>query len=433
MRTITEQNRAYRYLMLSLVPLYFIVAAVLFQPVPAIFRGLVRIIVEPDFLITDYMAVGGIGAALVNASVLMLVSIWFCYELGLSEDGHTVTSAFLMFGFSLFGKNIFNIWAILFGVFLYARYHRMPLSRYIYIGLYGTSLSPIVTQMMYIGEMPYIAHLAVTIFTGVAIGFVLPPLAAETHLAHKGYSLYNVGFAAGITATVVVSVLKSFGLKTQARLIWSVGNNVPLFWMLMLLFAGMILIPGIPNSRRRPLKGGGTLTDAYARILMQTGRSADFMQQEGGRAVMVNMGINGIFTTLFILLVGGDLNGPTIGAIFTAVGFSATGKHIRNITPVMIGASLASLTGFWEINSPSSLLAVLFSTTLAPIAGDFGRAAGMIGGFLHVAVAMQIGILYDGMNLYNNGFAGGIIAVFMVPVTQSIRDRRAIARGEKDL
>ena len=43
---------------------------------------------------------------------------------------------------------------------------------------------------------------------------------------------------------------------------------------------------------------------------------------------------------------------------------------------------------------------------------------------------MQIGVLYAGMNLYNNGFAGGVIAIFMVPVMQAVRDRRAKAKGD---
>ena len=95
----------------------------------------------------------------------------------------------------------------------------------------------------------------------------------------------------------------------------------------------------------------------------------------------------------------------------------------------MAGCGLASLTGFWEVNSPSALLELLVCTTLAPVAGEFGIIAGVIAGFLHAAVAMQIGVLYAGMNLYNNGFAGGVIAIFMVPVMQAVRDRRAEEAG----
>ena len=58
---------------------------------------------------------------------------------------------------------------------------------------------------------------------------------------------------------------------------------------------------------------------------------------------------------------------------------------------------------------------------------------GLIAGYLHSSVALNVGILYGGMNLYNNGFAGGIVAIFMVPVIQSIEDRRARARGSLSL
>ena len=127
--------------------------------------------------------------------------------------------------------------------------------------------------------------------------------------------------------------------------------------------------------------------------------------------------------------MGGDLNGPTIGGIFTIVGIQRHGKALRNIAPVMFGVYLASFTKNWEIYEPSPILALLLSTTLAPVAGEFGAVPGIIAGFLHSSVALNVGIVYGGMNLYNNGYAGGIVAVFMVPVVQSIRDRRARARG----
>ncbi len=104
-------------------------------------------------------------------------------------DGHTITSSCLMFGFSLFGKNLLNIWAILFGVYLYSHYHKTHLSRYVYIGFYGTSLSPIITQIMYISHLPYAIRLITSLAVGLMIGFVLPPLSTHVHYAHKGYSL----------------------------------------------------------------------------------------------------------------------------------------------------------------------------------------------------------------------------------------------------
>lgn len=414
-------SRNEKFLLLTMVPIYFILAGFVIQPYGEIFDGVVTIIREPDFLITDYFVVGGIGAAFLNAGLLTLVSIGIVYFLGLEFDGHTVTSACLMFGFSLFGKNLMNIWLILLGVFLYAKYHRTSPARYIYVGLYGTSLSPIITQVMHIDTMPFMARLALCAFTGITIGFVLPPLSTHVHFAHKGYSLYNVGFAGGIIATVIVSLFKSFGYTVESRLIWSTGNNRLFVTLLSILFCGMIAA-GIWSDL--------DVKTHYKNILTSYGiGGTDYIKSEGGGAALVNMGVNGMVAMLLFVLTGGQLNGPTIGGLFTIVGFSTTGKHIRNILPVMVGVLLASFAKQWSITDPSPALALLFSATLAPIAGEFGVFAGLLAGVLHSSVALNVGIVYGGMNLYNNGFAGGIVAIFLVPVLQSIRDRRARARG----
>ena len=400
-KKIKRFARHHRFLLLAALPVYFIIVALFLQPWSEILPGLVRIFEEPDILITDYFVVGGPGPALLNAGILTLLSIYIIHKQGMEMDGHTITSSCLMFGFSLFGKNLLNIWTILLGVFIYARYHKMPFSKYVYVGLYGTSLSPIITQIMYVSQWPYVVRLVLMLLIGTMIGFVLPPLATHSHYAHKGYSLYNVGFASGIIATVVVSMMKSFGITTESRLLWAEGYNDLFLGILGVLFLGI----------------GGT----------------DYLSDEGGCATVFNMGINGLFATLFVVIVGGELNGPTIGGIFTIVGFSATGKHIRNIAPIMLGVLLGSFTKEWTISSPSPMLALLFSTTLAPVAGEFGVIVGVLAGYLHSSVALNVGIVYGGMNLYNNGFAGGIVAMFLVPVIHSIMDRRARAKQDLSL
>ena len=421
-----ELTRKERFGLLALVPAYFIVVGLIIQPPAEILQGLANIIREPDFLITDYFVVGGGGAAMINAGVLGLFSVWIVYALKMDFSGHTITSCFLMLGFSLFGKNIVNVWTILGGVFLYAAYHKTHVSRYIYVGIYGTSLSPIITQLMQASHLPVVPRLAITVLVGLLIGFVLPPLSTHVHYAHKGYSLYNVGFAAGIIATVVVSVMKSFGIETQSRLIWYTGSNRLFAVLLSILFCGMV-IGGLIGE------GKNTLA-AYKRIWKSTGISGtDYIKEEGMAATLFNMGINGLFATFFVMAVGGDLNGPTIGGILTIVGFSSTGKHLRNIAPIMFGVFLGGFTKDWDIYEPSPMLALLFSTTLAPIAGEFGVLVGVLAGYLHSSVALNVGIVYGGMNLYNNGFAGGIVAIFLVPVIQSIEDRRARARGSLSL
>ena len=422
MKIKKPQPRERQFLLLALVPAYFILVGFCMQPPGEILQGIITIIREPDFLITDYFIIGGVGAAFVNAGILTLVSIGIVYGLGMEFDGHTITSACLMFGFSLFGKNLLNIWAIMLGVFLYARYHRTSVSRYIYIGYYGTSLSPIITQVMQMWELPVPVRMVLCILTGTVIGFVLPPLCTHVHYSHKGYSLYNVGFAGGIIATVIVSMFKSFGITIESRLLWSEGNNGLFLTLLSVLFGGMILY-GVLAERGEAVRG-------YRNILKCYGLGGtDYYKTEGGSATLINMGVNGLASMFILVALGGELNGPTIGSIFTVVGFSATGKHLRNILPVMVGVCLASVAKNWSITDPSAQLALLLSTTLAPIAGEFDILAGVLAGFLHSSVALNVGIVYGGMNLYNNGFAGGIVAIFLVPVIQSVMDRRARARG----
>lgn len=417
--------RPWKFLALALLPAYFLVAGLFLQPIDSIWEGLITIIREPDFLITDYIAIGGVGAALINASLLTLASILIVYFLGMEMDGHTITSSFLMFGFSMFGKNILNIWAILLGVWLYAKYHKTHLSRYIYIGFYGTSLSPIITQVMQIGDLPMIIRFPLSIVVGIIIGFVLPPLSTHTYYTHKGYSLYNVGFAGGIIATVIVSLFKSFGVETETRLIWATGYNDLFIALLTIFFLGLIIISCLCSKH---------VFVRYLDILKSYGLGGtDYVKTEGMAPVLLNMGMNGLFSMLFVVMVKGDLNGPTLGGIFTIVGFSATGKHLRNIMPIMFGVLFASFAKTWNINEPGPMLALLFSTTLAPVAGEFGILIGILAGVLHSSVALNVGIIYGGMNLYNNGFAGGIVAAFMVPIVLSIRDRRARARGSISL
>ena len=99
-------TRKQKFFLLSLLPVYFMVIGLFLQPIQEIGPGIVRLIKEPDFLITDYFVVGGVGAALINAGALTLMSIGIIYFMGMDMDGHTITSSCLMFGFSLFGKNL---------------------------------------------------------------------------------------------------------------------------------------------------------------------------------------------------------------------------------------------------------------------------------------------------------------------------------------
>ena len=89
-----------------------------------------RIITMQDILITDYISIAGPGAAFVNAGIVTLISICLIRYSGDPYNGHTIVAIGLMSGFSLFGKNFLNIWPIILGTWLYARYQRESFGKY---------------------------------------------------------------------------------------------------------------------------------------------------------------------------------------------------------------------------------------------------------------------------------------------------------------
>ncbi|MDE7043956.1 MAG: DUF1576 domain-containing protein, partial [Acetatifactor sp.] len=70
--------------------------------------------------------------------------------------------------------------------------------------------------------------------------------------------------------------------------------------------------------------------------------------------------------------------------------------------------------------TPGIQLAAIFGVGLAPIAGQFGIMAGILAGILHSAISMCTARFYGGLNLYNNGFSAGWVAIFMIPALENI-------------
>lgn len=70
-------------------------------------------------------------------------------------------------------------------------------------------------------------------------------------------------------------------------------------------------------------------------------------------------------------------------------------------------------------STPGILLAAMFAVGLSPIAGQFGPLAGIVAGILHSAIVMCTASMYGGLNLYNNGFSAGWVAIIMIPGLES--------------
>ena len=104
-----------------------------------ILTGLYHIVTMQDLLITDYVHIGGVGATLINSGLVTIISIWLIKISDDTFNGFTLVEMGLMAGFAMFGKNIFNIWPILFGTWLYAKYQKQPFGKHVSVGLHDGS------------------------------------------------------------------------------------------------------------------------------------------------------------------------------------------------------------------------------------------------------------------------------------------------------
>jgi hypothetical protein len=394
----------------------FIVFGFLVDTPDEILRGMIEIITTRDALLTDYFGVAGIGAACVNAGLLTLCSSLVYWISGAKISGPSVACLFLVLGFALFGKNIMNVWFIVIGVFLYARFRNEAFATHINTAFFGAALAPVFSEILFSTSIPIEISLPLSVATTLLIGFILAPAATQLFKAHMGFSLYNMGFTAGIVGTLVVALYKSYGFVPDPVMVWTSGNNLLLAGFLSVIFISMIAIGFYADRAALP---------KLQQLMSLSGQSpSDFIALFGIGPALINMGLTGAIGTAYVLLVGGDLNGPSIGAIFTIVGFAAYGKHSRNIVPIMAGVFVGALAKPWNASDPSIVLAALFGTTLAPIAGRFGWHWGMVAGFVHSSAALSVGHVHAGLNLYNNGFAAGIVAAVLVPIIIAVQSRQ---------
>lgn len=382
-----------------------------------VMSGLYRIITMPDLLITDYMEIAGPGAAFVNAGLVSLISLFLLVITRTPSSGFSFVEIGLMSGFAFFGKNIVNILPIIAGGYLYSLFRKEPFSKYVSASMRATALAPAVT---FFALHSTFACIPLGIAVGLLIGFIMPSLAAYTYKLQNGMNLYNMGFACGMVAILLVPLLISRGEDITTPLHWATIYNRPISILLSVFCLGLIA-----GGFFRKGKPAWAVWAGYRRLLHTSGRDpSDYFRMFGASVMLVNMGINGLIGIAYILLINGQFNGPTIGGILTIIGCSAFGKHARNILPIMTGVVLGGMVMEWSISDPALQIAGLFCTTLAPIAGYFGMPYGILAGFLHSSVVLTTGMTLEGMNLYNNGFSGGLVAIVLYPTIMAIARHR---------
>lgn len=399
-------------ILVLILSLSYLVTAFFVNTPQEIFQGQWKIITSPGILITDYIALTNLGATLLNACLVTLMGLGLAWLIKADFNGYLLAGLFTLTGFSFFGKNPFNILPIILGVYLYDTFFsHEPMKNLIAPLLFGSTLGPVVGQIAFGFDLGWLG-IALGIGVGIFSGILLAALMHHIYTFHLGYNLYNTGTTGGFVATVIYMFLRGFGLNIESAFYWSTEYT----GFLTIMTTGFLLLTIVLGFV------WGANRKAYHNIWHNSGRlTADFVEIGDLGTTLVNMGVIGLIALLYIHYVGGDVNGATLAGVFTVYAFGALGKHPRNILPIMMGVYLMCIPNIWNHAEPGPLLAALFCTTLAPLAGKFGVWAGIAAGALHLPMVMHVGSVHGFMNLYNNGFAGGLAMLIIVGFIKGLR------------
>jgi len=405
------EKALYRLVLASIA--VFLLIALLSDGFIASLQGFIILQQHPARLINDFTVIGGIGGAMLNAVIMGLLSLLLIRVNQIRLSGPTMAALFTIIGFSLFGKTPVNALPIVAGVYLAARAVGKSFKNYILIAMFGTALGPLVTFLVYEAGFTGFSALLVGAVGGILTGLLLPAVAVSMLKLHEGYNIYNIGFTCGFIGLFVAALLAAAHRDITVRVIWNTQPSLDLILLVPVLGLLFIVWGAVMD--------GSSLFKNLKNILKQTGRlPSDFMEMVSPGAALVNAGLLGLVASAYILIIGGDFNGPSIGGMLTIMGFATFGKHLKNCWPVALGVIAATLLFGKSLAAPGPLLALLFGTTLAPLAGEFGIFVGFAAGFTHLLMVERTAAWHGGLDLYNNGFAGGLTATLFVAVIQWI-------------
>ena len=428
-----ETGRVLRAVMCAFT-LAFLIGGLFAPDLGQMFSGLGRICTLPAQLTKDYFKpeIGSISGSLLN---YFLVGAVCCALMFLPEakvNGGTVLGFFLTLGFCSYGMNILNILPLMLGVAVYSLIKKQPFGKNLNFFMFSTAISPLITHVLFyypvVGETPHLTAVGVllALVVGVVFGCALPPLCAHSPNFHKGYDLYNAGPAAGFLCFIIYAVLhKTLGVDAPAIGADLGDGNAAFVNVFCIVVFALCLICGVM------LNGG---FKGYGALFTDSGYKSDFTAKYPVGVNLINMGVYGLFIVAYYNLIGAKFTGPTMGAIFCMLCCCCNGATPWNVWPIMVGYVVMGLlnrvgvTAF-AVNAQAIIVGLCFASGLAPITGEYGILAGIVGGMLHYCLVTSVPAIHGGFNLYNGGFTAGIVCFVYVPILEhyfkSKRQRRA--------
>lgn len=409
-----------------------------------VFHAWYLIMITPCPLVTDYLEIGGLASAFLNAGVCGMVCFLFMVCLKGESRVNTLAGYFLVVAHCFYGLNLLTMLPCFLAPFIYLHQHKLNFNDNLHVCMFTTSFGPFISELLFrytqqenyvFGELHLTAAgIALTILFSVMLGYIVPAILPGAHAWHKGYNLYNGGLAFGIFGFFLYNFLyKTMNVTPPAR-IEHMNAVYEGFGRSFEVFADRFFFIVFPLCIYIGYKLNGNSFKGYAELTKDTGYRANFAESFGMPLCLINIGCVGLFFVLYLNLIilftdGAGFTGPTIGVIFAALTFTAMGQHPKNIWPILAGylllnlftMLLCQLTGreiAWTISTQAYINGAAFATGLCPIVGRYGIRAGMVAGFLCASMCTATSALHGGLVLYNGGFTAGLTALILLPILE---------------
>ncbi|MCI9558365.1 MAG: DUF1576 domain-containing protein [Lachnospiraceae bacterium] len=410
----------------------------------SVFLNWYHIMITPCPLVTDYLEIGGLASAMLNAGACGMACFCFMHFLKGESRANTLAGYFLVVAHCFYGLNFLNMWPCFLAPFLYMRYKNLDFKSNLPVCMFATSFSPFISELLfrYTQRENYvfgilqlnISGILMTLLFSLMIGFVIPAILPGAHAWHKGYNLYNGGLAFGLFGFFLFNFLfGTMGISphepvTRFNQVYEAFHrSYRLYGNLFFLFIFAVCI-----AIGYKLNGGGF--KGYDQLMKDTGHCSDFAEKYGMPLCLMNIGCHGALFLLYINLIiffteGVGFTGPTIGVVLASLTFTAMGQHPKNVWPILFGyQTLYFLTMFlcftdgrdlsWTLSSQGYINGVAFATGLCPIVGRYGIRAGVAAGFLCASLCTATSALHGGFVLYNGGLSAGITALILLPILE---------------
>ncbi len=416
---------------------------------PYFWDNLLKICTSPSKLVTDYFRLGGLGSTFFNAAICGLACNLIILASRTKATATTFAAYMLVVAHCFYGLNFINMWPPFFGVLLYCLVMKKPFRENVHVSFFSTSLGPFISDFLFrytlteefvIGEVKTtIVGILLSVFFGLAVGFVVPALLPGTAAMHRGFNMYKAGLAIGILGIFIYSFLyKSLGIEAPEPLVIEnpAYDALPYQYrgfmnVFFLIVFSLTIFMGYAFNRFS--------FHGYKELTRSTGYGVDFLDKFGMPVCLINVGVYGLCILAYLNLIfilpelipalpkGVGFTGPTVGVTFAALTFAADGQHPRTVAPIALGygalllvvSLLCFILGFsipWTLSTQGYINGLAFATGLCTFSGKYGWKIGMLAGFISAIICTSTAPMHGGFVLYNGGFNAGLTALVLLPI-----------------